>query len=138
MCTSARSKESTRRSRALDRPFDKSVLAKAKAIADQCKIIVEFEDGDWYGHALEYPEAMGDGKTPQAAVADTRGALVAVVAYMLEEGQKPPASAREGQRSVQVNVRLTPEEKALLESKAKAKGCRGLSDFIRTSVLTEK
>ena len=41
-------------------------------------------------------------------------------------------------RSAQVNVRLTPEEKAALESKAKAKGFRGLSDFIRTTVLTEK
>ena len=39
---------------------------------------------------------------------------------------------------MQVNVRLTPEEKAILESKAKAKGFRGLSDFIRASVLTER
>jgi hypothetical protein len=59
-------------------------------------------------------------------------------AWMLEKGQTPPAPAREGHRSMQVNVRLTPEEKAVLESKAKAKGFRGLSDFIRASVLTAK
>jgi hypothetical protein len=34
-------------------------------------------------------------------------------------------------------VRLTPKEKTVLESRAKAKGFRGLSDFIRASVLTE-
>jgi hypothetical protein len=59
-------------------------------------------------------------------------------ATMLEAGQSPPPPAREGLRSAQVNVRLTPEEKAILESRAKAKGFRSLSDFIRTSVLTEK
>ena len=84
------------------------------------------------------PTAFGDGRTVQAAVADTREALVTAVAYMLEKGRTPPAPAREGNRSTQVNVRLTVEEKAVLESKAKAKGFRGLSDFIRASVLTER
>ncbi len=138
MLTSAKSKASTSRDKALDRPFDKAILARARAIAEQYKIIVEFEDGDWYGHGLEMPMAFGDGRTVQAAVADARESLVTAVAYMLEKGQTPPAPAREGNRSMQVNVRLTPEEKAMLESKAKAKGFRGLSDFIRTSVLTEK
>jgi predicted RNase H-like HicB family nuclease len=137
MPTSAKSKASSSRAKALDRPFEKAVLAKARAIAEQYKIIVAFEDGDWYGHGLEMPTACGDGRTVQAAVADTRESLVTAVAYILEEGQVPPAPAREGYRSMQVNVRLTPEEKAMLESKAKAKGFRGLSDFIRASVLTE-
>ena len=138
MVTSAKSKSSNSRGKAIDRPFDKTILAKAKTIADQYKIVLEFEDGDWYGHGLELPGVHGDGKTVQAAVADTREALVGAVAYMLEEGQTPPQPAREGNRSVQVNVRLTPEEKAVLESKAKGKGFRGLSDFIRTSVLAER
>jgi predicted RNase H-like HicB family nuclease len=138
MRTSEGSKSSTSRDKALGRPFEKPVLAKARAIAEQYKIIVEFEDGDWYGHGLEMPTVFGDGRTVQAAVADTREALVTAVAYMLEKRRKPPAPAREGNRSVQVNVRLTAEEKAILESRAKAKGFRGLSDFIRTSILTEK
>lgn len=138
MPTSARSRTSISRDKALDRPFDKAILARAKAIAEQYKIIVEFEDGDWYGHGLEMPLAFGNGRTVQAAVADARESLITAVAYMLEKGQTPPTPAREGHRSMQVNVRLTPEEKAMLESKAKAKGFRGLSDFIRTSVLTEK
>ena len=138
MPASARSKNSTSRPKAPDRPFDRAILARARAIAEQYKIIVEFEDGDWFGHGLELPTAFGDGRTVQAAVADTREALVTAVAYMLEKGQTPPTPAREGNRSMQVNVRLTVEEKAVLESKAKAKGFRGLSDFIRASVLTER
>ena len=135
MRTSVKSKRSISPSKAVDRPFDKALLAKARAIAERYKIIVEFEDGDWYGHGLEMSTVFGDGRTVQAAVADTREALVTAVACLLEKGHTPPAPAREGHRSVQVNVRLTPEEKAVLESKAKAKGFRGLSDFIRTSVL---
>lgn len=120
----------------MDRPFAKRILAEARAIAGLYKIILESEDGHWYGSGLEIPTAFGDGKTPHAAVADTREALVLAVAYLLEKGETPPTPAREGKRSVQVNVRLTPREKAVLESKAQAKGFRGLSDFIRNSVLT--
>lgn len=138
MRTSVRSRNSSSTKLALDRPFDRTILATARTIAEQYKIIVEFEDGGWYGHGLEMPTVFGDGRTVQAAVADTREALVTAVAYLLEKGQTPPAPAREGNRSMQVNVRLTPEEKGVLESRAKAKGFRGLSDFIRASVLTEK
>jgi predicted RNase H-like HicB family nuclease len=115
-----------------------AVLARAGQIAAQYKIVVESEDGDWYGHGLEMPTVMGDGKTVQAAVKDTREALVAVIAYTLEKGQTPPPPARDGNRSMQVNVRLTPEEKAILETRAKAKGFRGLSDFIRARALVER
>ena len=138
MRTFARSRNSNRRGKGLGRPFAKSVLAKARAVAGRYKVIVEFEEGRWYGHGLEMPTVFGDGRTVQAAVADTREALVTAAAYLLEKGRPPPAPAREGHRSVQVNVRLTPEEKAVLDSRAKAKGFRGLSDFIRTSVLAER
>jgi len=119
-------------------PFAAKVLASAKRIARAYDLILRCEDGEWFGHALEYPEAMGDGKTVDACVRATRQALTVAVATMLEAGQSPPPPARAGHRSAQVNVRLTPEEKAVLESRAKAKGFRGLSDFIRTAVLTEK
>jgi len=133
---SAKSKNS--KSRAVDRSFDPSILARATEIVANYEIVVAFEDGQWYGHGLELPGAHGDGRTPQAAVADTREAMAGVVAYMLEEGQRPPEPAREGNRSVQINIRVTPEEKAVLESRSRSKGFRGLSDFIRTSVLVEK
>ncbi|MDD4890913.1 MAG: hypothetical protein PHU85_13410 [Phycisphaerae bacterium] len=135
---SARSRRSVKPADALDRPFDKRLLAQPRAIAGQYGIILEFKDGHWFGCGLELPTVFGDGKTPQAAVADTREALVTGVAYLLEKGKKPPAPAREGHRSVQVNIRLTHEEKAILESRAKAKGFRGLSDFIRATALAEE
>lgn len=138
MLTSTRSRNSTSSGKALDRPFGRAILAKARAFAGRYKITVEFQKGHWYGHGLEMPTVFGDGRTVRAAVADTREALVTAVAYLLEKGQAPPAPAREGHRSVQANVRLTPEEKAILESRAKAKGFRGLSDYIRAAVLAEK
>jgi len=128
----------TRFSKRLRAPFEADVLQSAKRFAHAYDLILRYEDGEWYGHALEYPEAMGDGKTVEACVRATRQALTVAVATLLEAGQSPPAPAREGHRSAQVNVRLTPEEKAVLESRAKAKGFRGLSDFIRTVILTEK
>ena len=128
----------TTRKRELRAPFKPDVLSNARRIARAYDLILRFEDGDWYAHALEYPEAMGDGKSAAACVRATRRALTVAIATMLEDGQSPPPPAREGHRSAQVNVRLTPEEKAVLESKAKARGFRGLSDFIRTSVLMEK
>jgi len=117
------------------RPFESGVLAKARTVAQQYQIVLKYEDGEWFGHGLELPGARGDGKTPSDAVADTREALVTMVAYMLEQGQPVPAPAREGHRSVQINIRVTPEEKTVLESQSRARGFRGLSDFIRTAVL---
>jgi len=116
-------------------PFDKGVLEAARQVAEAYDIVLRREDGEWYGHALEYPEAMGDGKTPTACIKATQRALVAAVATMIEGGDTPPAPARQGVRNEQVNVRLTPEEKALLETSARQKGFRGLSDFMRAGAL---
>ena len=137
MTMSAKSRNLTA-SKALDRPFAKAILARAKEIADQYQIVLKFEDDEWYGHGLELPTTYGDGKTPQAAVADTREGLVTTVAYLLEKGETPPAPAQEGNRSVQINIRVTPEEKAVLESRSRSKGFKGLSDYIRASVLVER
>ena len=81
------------------------------------------------------PGAMGDGKTPGKCVIATREAMVSALASMLEEGERPPAPASSGLRSMQVNVRLTAEEKALLESAAHNRGFNGLSDFIRSVAI---
>jgi predicted RNase H-like HicB family nuclease len=99
------------------------------------QIIVEHEDGQWYGRGLELPHVYGDGVTPAACIESTRKALAATVAYMLEKGQAPPTPAKQGKRTAQVNVRLTAEEKAILESTAHRKGFEGLSDFLRAAAL---
>ncbi|MCE9604519.1 MAG: type II toxin-antitoxin system HicB family antitoxin [Planctomycetia bacterium] len=113
----------------------KSLRAEAKRYADSYQIILQFEDGEWYGRGLELPQVFGDGKTPEACVENTREALEGAVAFLLEQGQRPPAAATTGQRTEQVNVRLTAEEKVLLEASAKRKGFSGLSEFVRAAAI---
>ncbi|MEX0676211.1 MAG: hypothetical protein WD063_04010 [Pirellulales bacterium] len=98
-------------------------------------MILETEGGHWYGRGLELSHVFGDGATPDKCVAATREALTAAVAYLLEEGQKPPAAARTGRRTQQVNVRLTAEEKAIIECTARRDGFSGLSDYLRATAL---
>jgi predicted RNase H-like HicB family nuclease len=121
--------------KAIDRPFEPAVLARAKKIAEQYQIILAYEDGHWYGRGLELPNIQADGETVNQCVKNTREALAGWVAYLLEEGQRPPAPASEGTRTTQVNVRLTAEEKALLAATAASKGFSGLSDFIRAAAI---
>jgi predicted RNase H-like HicB family nuclease len=129
---SAKSKKS---SKGIDRPFAADLLEQARALAGDYQVILAFEDGEWYGRGLELSHVYGDGKTPGQCVASTREALITAVATLLELGEKPPAPARSGQRTTQVNVRLTAEEKSLLEATAHRKGFNGLSDFIRAAAI---
>ncbi len=122
-------------SKVVDRSFDAAVLKRARSIARGYQIILQFEDGEYYGRGLELPYVMNDGKTPDACVRATRESLTIVVATMLEAGDVPPAPASEGKRTEQINVRLTPEEKLLLEEAARSRGFRGLGDFVRSTAL---
>lgn len=122
-------------SKAIDRPFDPAILRRAKSIAAQYQIILQFEDGEYYGRGLEMPYVMNDGKTPDQCVKATRESLAVAVAVLLEGGEMPPAPASGGKRSEQINVRLTTEEKQLLENAARNRGFKGLGDFVRATVL---
>jgi len=119
-------------------PFARDVLATAERIVDAYDIVLRREESEWVGHALEYPEAIGFGKTVQECVAQTRECLIAGVASMLEDGETPPTPARQNVRSEQVNLRLTPEEKALFESRSRTKGFRGVADYLRATALADK
>lgn len=121
--------------KAINRPFAPEILSKARTLIEQYEVILTCEDGEWYGRGLEMPHVFGDGKTPAECVENVREALVGAVAHMLEQDQRPPTPAREGTRTEQVNVRLTAEEKAILEATARRKGFKGLSDFIRAAAL---
>lgn len=127
--------KSRKSSKAIDRSFPRDVLRRAAELSKQYQVILELDGGQWFGRGLELPGAMGDGKTPDKCVAATREAMISAVASMLEEGERPPAPASSGLRAMQVNVRLTAEEKALLESAAHNRGFNGLSDFIRFVAL---
>ena len=119
----------------IDRRFATKVLRAARDIADSYQIILSFEDGEYYGRGLEMPHVMNDGSTPDECVAKTRDILTTAIAYLLEKGEVPPSPASENKRSEQVNIRVTPEEKLLLEEAARNKGFRGVSDFVRTASL---
>lgn len=82
------------------------------------------------------PTVFADGQTPDACVKAVREALTVAVATMLEDGKRPPTSPTK--RSVQVNIRLTPDEKLALEETATRLGFKGLSDYIRHAALTRK
>lgn len=129
---SAKSKNSSKR---IDRAFDAALLRRASSIAAQYQIVLQFEDGEYYGRGLEMPYVMNDGKTPDRCVTATRDSLTVAVATLLEKGEVPPAPASGGKRSEQVNVRLTTEEKLTLENAARSRGFKGLGDFMRATVL---
>ncbi len=129
------SAKSRKSAKAIDRPFDPAVLAEAKHIARQYQVVLSFEEGHWYGRGLELPNIMADGKTGNQCVRSLQDAIVGWVAYLLETGQQPQAPARAKKRTKQVNVRLTDEEKLLLETASKQEGFVGLSDFIRAAAV---
>jgi hypothetical protein len=81
------------------------------------------------------PLAMGDGKSPDQCIDSTRAAMFAAAATILEQGRTLPVPSVEGNRSEQINIRLTAEEKLLLEQQARRQGFRGLSDLVRSAIL---
>jgi predicted RNase H-like HicB family nuclease len=133
MSTSAKS---AKRSKAIDRPFDPAISKRAAELAGEYQVVLQEEEGEYFGRCLEMPLVMGDGKTADACVKSVREALKATLAYMLEEGRPLPTPTSDQTRSAQVNIRLTASEKAALEQAAYRKGFRGLSDFVRHAALT--
>jgi predicted RNase H-like HicB family nuclease len=122
----------------IDRPFKKEVKDLAHEIVDNYQIILDNEDGEFYGRGLEMPNVYGEGKTANACVKSTREALFAAVATMIEMNETPPLPAHDNARTEQVNIRLSLIEKDVLKALAKSHGFRGLGDFIRTRALSIK
>jgi predicted RNase H-like HicB family nuclease len=132
---SDKSKNSRKR---IDRPFGAALQERARHIAGSYQIIIQFEDGEYYGRGLEMPLVMSDGKTPDDCVRATREALTAAVAAILESGDVPPSPASEHKRTEQINIRVTPEEKLLLEEAAHRRGFRGIGDYVRSTSLSNR
>lgn len=126
------------KSKKLNREFESKILAKAKKIVEKYEVIMSFGDGEWYGKGLEMPLVFGDGKTPDECIKNTKEALTATIAHLLEIGEVVPAPASDGKRTEQVNVRLTVEERAILGATAHSQGFKGLGDFLRARALTPK
>lgn len=125
--------------RHLSRPFDAAVLAKARELAAQYRLVIEADDDVGYvGCTVELPLVMGGGSTVQACARDVLEATTLSIATTLERGEKPPSPAKEGKRDQQINIRLSAEEKLRLEGLAAREGFRSLSDFVRASALDRR
>jgi predicted RNase H-like HicB family nuclease len=132
--TSRKSKSSFRARKRLDRPFDPAVLDRARRIVAQYRLVLEPDnDLGYVGTSLELPTVFADGNTPDSCVEATREALAVAVATMIEMGDPPPTSRV--RRSLQINVRLTPDEKRTLEEAASLRGFRGISEFVRSVAI---
>jgi predicted RNase H-like HicB family nuclease len=132
---SVKLKKRNKSKRRLNRPFDAAILNRATKIASEYQIVIRAEDGEYYGRGLELPGTMDDGRTPDECVEKTREAMIATVAYMLEKGEVPPAPAAQVERKVQINVRMTADEKQIIEEAARERGFAGISEYIRASAL---
>jgi hypothetical protein len=124
--------------KAIDRPFDREVLRRARQVVDAYQIVVRVEDGEYVGRGLELPESIGVGGDAKACVEEARAVMTTVVAYMLEGGQSPPPPASEGVRTEQVNIRFSAEEKLALETAARQQGFRSVTDYVRATALANR
>lgn len=119
-----------------DKPFSEKTLDEAKGIAKGYTISVrQLQKHGYVGCPIELPTIEGYGDTPQTCYDSTRDAVEFTVATMLERGEVPPLPATAEQRTAQVNVKLTPLEKDTFSALAQRLGYKGLSDFIRSTVL---
>ena len=132
---SALSKSSSKK-KAIDAPFEKKLKKRAEEIAQKYRVMIEEEDGHYYGCAVEMPYCMGGGPTVDACFESTMQGIIAGVATMLENGEEPPLALGENRRTEQVNVRISFMEKFWLEEAARQQGFRGVSDFVRNASLT--
>ena len=131
------SKKKGAREAALDRAFDPALERRAREIAQRYRLVLEPDaDVGFVGRGLELPTVFADGLSADQCVRATREALTAAVATMLELGLRPPAPAAKNARQAQINIRLTAEEKLILEDSARRAGFRGISDFVRAAALS--
>jgi len=118
-----------------DAPFDKKVLAKAGRVVDEYRFAFWREDGRYVGQCVEM-DTLGAGDTVEQCIAEARDLAVTGVAHLLESGKRPPLPAKGQARNLQVNIRLSADEKRALEEAASKGGFRGLSDYLRIRGLS--
>jgi hypothetical protein len=79
------------------------------------------------------PTISAGGASPNECEAKVREMMALGVAAMLEVGETPPLPA--GERRVQVNIRLSEDERLALDEAAQRQGFRGVSEFVRFAAL---
>lgn len=122
----------------IDAPFEAALWKQAADLAAGYRLVIQRDpDVGYLGRAIEMPLVMADGSTIARCAASTLEALTTAIATMLERGERPPQPASQEKRTAQVNIRLTEEEKLHLEEIAQRLGYRGVSDYVRATVLKE-
>lgn len=119
-------------------PFDPAIRARAEEIALQYHIMLEpHERQGWMGTAVEIPTVFSSGKTPDRCVEATQKALTVAVATMMEAGIEPPEPLSTDKREEQLNIRLQPREKLILQQSAVRQGFRSVSEYVRVVALRD-
>lgn len=135
MSTSATQKKSSQNNKAIDRPFAPAILRRARELAAKYRLLIEKSPDGYTAQVFEMTNILGFGTTLNKCEKETRELLTTALAFMIENGDEPPAPSTDEKRTEQVNIRLTALEKARLEEASRQQGYRGLSDFIRSKSL---
>jgi hypothetical protein len=81
-----------------------------------------------------YPGAIGDGVDPNTAVADlVESVLAAESEYRLHK--MPALINSDAPKSAQLNIRVTEQEREMIQQRAAAMGFDGVSEFVRRLAL---
>jgi hypothetical protein len=118
-----------------DRAFDKKILSKARHAVDEYRFAFWREDGRYVGQCVEM-DTLGTGDTVKRCIAEAKALAITGVACLLESGKSPPLPSRNQARNVQINIRLSPDEKRAIEEAASRGGFRGISDYLRIRGLS--
>jgi hypothetical protein len=104
---------------------------EAERIAHRYQLrISPTNDGLFTGSAVEMPLVLVTAPA-EGIVRATQAALVAAVAALLRAGRQPPPP--QGIRRTHiVNIRMSDDERAVVETAARQLGFRGVSDYLRS------
>lgn len=120
----------------LDAQKDRELLERARALAEAYRMTLQSDgQGGYVGSSVELPRVFAEGPDVESCVRSTCEALAGAVALMWKTGRTPPAAMRERRRDEQINLRVSADEKLLLEASARQQGFRSVSDFVRSKAL---
>lgn len=123
--------------RRLDRPFSPALLSRARKLAARYRLVLDPDPRRGFiARAVEYPTVFEHGADVESCVHAIREALAVAIATQLETGESPPKPASLGRRMRQINIRVTDDEKLLLDTAASSRGFRNVSDFLRSAALS--
>jgi predicted RNase H-like HicB family nuclease len=120
----------------VDAELSAHALSQARLLIKQYTLVFEPDSELGYvGTAREMPGVMADGETPSDCARALQFALETAVAAVVESGRKPAVPLNRQRRTEQVNVRLTPNEKQLLQDESSRSGFKGIADFLRAKTI---